>query len=397
MTDVLNLACAASDRRSAASQSRVCGIGADREVAASASQDSAGPGLPDRSGRSLPGSAASLDWQLPLPPVRFPLRDALLSFGDGHAVSGQEAAAQGAVLAIKPPLKVCQTQKTRAIREIGRLRRNGQIHTGLIEERPQPIPTAPAEADRPKTPPKAVSSLATNTRQSRIRQAQEAGLQWPVMEESRSAPSLGSTAGGSPTGGGGGAQFRETWTSAARTVLGHSRRFPGSAAPTGEGGQGTLEDAGSRWPGAALQSYRHLPRPVREWANRGLEFTDRGLGVGDRFDSEVVNRAKRAPGFIYEQTAPGNVALWSPTAASQPTKQPLAQHVSTEVHRMGGRWKDGPGPDKQMPAPGTYEIPGFVEEMQRKVARRPRGKAPREESGHHSSGPPAAAAAVATK
>jgi len=128
------------------------------------------------------------------------------------------------------------------------------------------------------------------------------------------------------------------------------------------------------WPSAALMSYKHLPRPVKEWANRGLEFTDAGLGIGERFDMQVANLAKRSPGLVYEQTSFGSVSLFRPGAASHHTKQVLSKHMSTEVHKMGGRWKEDAGPDKQMPAPGTYEIPGFVDEMKRKTARRPKGK-----------------------
>jgi len=376
MADPFGDTCVASGRRGAAFESQ-CSTGIGDEGAFSFSEGAEGSQFLGAAGApldaphraaSLPGSARSLDWQLPLPPVRFPFRDALLSFGD-FAADGHEAAAQAPA---RPPLKVHSTQKTRAIREIGRQRRSGAIRSGLMEERPQPLPAAPAEADKPKTPPKAIPSLATNTRQARLRGAEEAGRDWPVLEESQSAPEL-SSAGRAGSGGGARVQIRETWTSAARTVLGHSRRFPGSLAPTGEGGQLTLEDAGSRWPGAALQSYRHLPRPVKEWAARGLEFTDAGLGIGDRFDVEIEQRAKRAPGFIYDQNTYGNVALWLPCAASQPTKQPDARHVSAEVHRMVGRWRDGPPADRQMPDPGAYEIPGFVEELQRKIARRTRG------------------------
>lgn len=37
----------------------------------------------------------------------------------------------------------------------------------------------------------------------------------------------------------------------------------------------------------------------------------------------------------------------------------VAARLRPQVHKMGSRWKDGPGPDKQMPAPGTYEVLGF--------------------------------------
>jgi hypothetical protein len=81
------------------------------------------PEGPDRDGRSLPGSAETNDWQLPLPPVRFPLRDALLSFQDSPLQAGNEAAQTLQNLEKKGPLKVHTTEKFRASRQIGRLRR----------------------------------------------------------------------------------------------------------------------------------------------------------------------------------------------------------------------------------------------------------------------------------
>jgi len=360
--DLLSLGSAACERRLAASGGAGgsgWGEGGEGEG-----------GGPERDGRSLPGSMEPNDWQLPLPPVRFPLRDALLSFQDSPVQAGNEAAQTLANLEKKGPLKVHTTEKFRASRQIGRMRRGGHVTSGLIEERPQPSPQAPSDADRPKTPPKVMSSMATSTRTSRRRRAEEVGLQWPLLEESHSAPSLGST---------GRNEIRETWSSAARSVLAHSRRFPGSSSSAhlggGHGGHGeNPQDEAPKWAGASLLSYKSLPKPVKEWAYRGLEFTDKGLGVGDRFDLDIELRGRRSPGFVYEQQRFGSVSLWAPDAASKPTQQPCSKHVSTEAHRMGSRWREGKGPDRQQPCPGSYEIPGFVEELQRKTARRAKGR-----------------------
>lgn len=325
---------------------------------------------PERNGLSLPGSQEPNDWQLPLPPVRFPLRDALLSFHDSPVQTGTEAAQTLAHLEKKGPLKVHTTEKYRALRQIGRIRRSGPIPSGLIEEPPQPSPQAPPDIDKPRTPPKAMSSVATNTRLAQRRQAEEVGLQWPLLQESQSAPSLGP---GGRTG------IRETWSSAARSVLAHSRRSPGSkdaahhAGRSGSHGDDP-QDHAPQWTGAALHSYKHMPIPAKEWVHRGLEFTDKGLGVGDRFDLEVELRSRRSPGLVYEQQRFGSVSLWSLDAASNPTQQACSKHVSTETHRMGSRWREGKGPDKQQPCPGSYEITGFVEELQRKSARRAKGR-----------------------
>jgi len=317
-----------------------------------------------RAQAALPGSAAALDWQLPLPPVRFPLREALLSLQQMPGSDDPlEASAEANALAQKGPLKVYHTEKSRALRAVGQMRRHGQrTHWSTIslEESPQPIPKAPPEADQPKSPPKSTASKGTLTRRQQRKGAEQAGLaSWPIMGESRSAPSLGASGQqGDPS------EVPHTWSSAARAVLGHSRRFPGSM----EHGVVHSPTMGSQWAGSTLQSYKHLPRPVKEWADTGMGFTDKGLGIGDRFDLEVTMRARRSPGCVYEQQNYGNVALWSPNQ-SQPTKQACSQHVSTEVHRMGARWRESKLVDRQQPCPGSYEVLGFAEEIQRKAAK----------------------------
>merc|ERR1712113_1255310 len=74
----------------------------------------------DRQDRSLPGVAH--EWQLPLPPVRFPLREALLQERGGDLPSPHtEAVAANA--AKRGPLVVKNTEKSRAIRSVGQLKR----------------------------------------------------------------------------------------------------------------------------------------------------------------------------------------------------------------------------------------------------------------------------------
>mmetsp|Transcript_60259 Transcript_60259/g.152521 ORF Transcript_60259/g.152521 Transcript_60259/m.152521 type:complete len:386 (-) Transcript_60259:68-1225(-) len=368
--DLLSLGRAAAERRLGAAS----GSGADAAREEGSSETIGGDfggevEGPERDGLSLPGSSEPNDWQLPLPPVRFPLRDALLSFHDSPVQAGNDAAQTLANLEKKGPLKVHTTEKYRASRQIGRMRRSGSISYGLFEERPQPIPQAPPEADRARTPPKAMSSMATNTRRAQRKRAEEVGLQWPLLEESQSAPSLGP---------GGRTEVRENWSSTARSVLAQSRRSPGGThAAHNAGGHGRhdidQQDHTSKWAGASLVSYKNMQMPVKEWVYRGLEFTDKGLGVGDRFELEIELRSRRSPGIVYEQQRYGSVSLWAHDAASKPSQQACSKHFSTEAHRMGSRWRERKV-DKQLPCPGTYEVTGFVEELQRKTARRAKGR-----------------------
>merc|ERR1740139_2146224 len=98
-----------------------------------------------------------------------------------------------------------------------------------MEEAPQPIPKAPPEADLPSPPRKSNPSKGTLLRRRQRKTAEDAGIaSWPIMQESQSAPSLPGSPGspsarkpGDPT------DIPHTWSSAARAVLGHSKRFPG--------------------------------------------------------------------------------------------------------------------------------------------------------------------------
>jgi hypothetical protein len=120
---------------------------------------------------------------------------------------------------------------------------------------------------------------------------------------------------------------------------------------------------------------RGLPKPVREWVCKGLEFTDAGLGIGDRFDVDISNRAKRAPGHIYDQDY-GNISRYK-SEQSIPTKQPEGRHTSTETHKMGARRDVSAKRDRQRPGPGTYEFMGFAQELVHKLNKRPQGEPPR--------------------
>jgi len=306
---------------------------------------------------------ASADWELPLPPVRFPLREALLSVQDGDFSMDS---AEASVLNQKPALKVHQTEKSRVMKQIGTLRRHGRLNKSLslYEEAPQPRPKPPPDVDRPRTPPRAVPSKATVLRVRARKAAEEAGSAWPILEESHSAPSFVGSPGATASGGSS-PEIRETWSSAARAVLGHGKRFAGA-------NEEYSAAIASQWPGASLQSYRHLPRPVKEWAENGMGFTDKGLGIGERVDEQISNMIRRSPGAVYDHQSYGNVALWSHDVPL-PTRQPCAKYTSAEAHKMGARWKDpSKRVDLQQPCPGSYEVLGFTDELQRKNARRGR-------------------------
>lgn len=334
----------------------------------------------------MPGSGP-MDWQPPQPPVRFPLREALMSFQDTAPPSPRSAlASASASLERTGPLVAKSTQKSRALRQVGRQRRQGIGWSG--EEALVRTPRPPPECDRPKPAPKVVQAfvkegndvkaqppLVSRTRQAALRGAEDAGgATWPIMEESKSAPNL-TTGSSSSRAGDGPPGARDTWTSAARAVLAHSRRF-GGPSKTGQrsgGDGGDSPHGGSQtWYGPSPQSCRGLPRPVRDWAARGLEFTDSGLGIGPRFEQELRENSRRSPGPIYEQQSFGSVSRWS-SDSTLPTKQPCGRHFSTEAHRIGVRRDLSKKAERQQPGPGTYELQGFAEELLHKLAKHPKG------------------------
>mmetsp|Transcript_15965 Transcript_15965/g.34558 ORF Transcript_15965/g.34558 Transcript_15965/m.34558 type:complete len:367 (+) Transcript_15965:102-1202(+) len=318
-------------------------------------------------------SANRREWQRPLPPVRFPLREALLSGYDIAGGAGWEdplpdfrvdpqVQALNRAMGKGSTGKVRETEKSIALAEIGRLRRMGLLTSGLLEEPPQPRPKPPPEADRARTPPKAMASSCTLSRQARRKQLEQEGAQWPMIQESASAPSLGQRP---PSEEG---SYRETWTSAARAVISHSKRFPGDMSEEDD-------EFAPKWAGASLLSYRHLPRPVKSWATKGFEFTDRGLGVGNRaMEDEVKMMGRRSPTFVYEAQKYGSIAMWSLDSTSKPSMQPSSKHVSSETHRLGMRRLEKSVDTRQLPGPGSYEISGFVDELKKKIPKKIKGK-----------------------
>lgn len=356
--------------------------------------------------RSASSASTSIDWQLPLAPVRFPLRDALMSFSDpARPPSGQASVAASASTETQGPLVVRTTEKSRVRRALSKRKRHGLDPLALNEIAPQSYPEPPADIDKRPDLPNQVAKAGVrtwmltgektavptqgNSRMQARRQAEaQGGATWLTKDkESASSPALltggNGSSGGNAAGGGAEQVIRGTLTSSARAVLSHSRRFAGSPGDTS-----TSSPPGSRQDShgvSAVPSYvsqwsprrtcRGLPKPVKEWVSRGLEFTDAGLGIGDRFDLDVVNRAKRAPGHIYEQDY-GNVGRYQ-SESSVPTKQVVSKFFSTEVHRMGARRDVQKKGDRQRPGPGTYEFKGFAQELQDQIARRPKGEAPR--------------------
>lgn len=284
-----------------------------------ASAEARTPAVPTAATSPSDGSAG---WQLPMPPVRFPLRDALLSFKETSAAqAGREAAADLDRLGARPPLKAKATEKSRALRQVGRMRRHGTgPGSGLIEEPPQPIPTAPPEADVPRTPPKCLPSPAGRAGQRRRLVERTAAL-WPAIKESHSAPQLrmldssaspGGPAAAAPQASGAPAVVPVTWTSAVRAVIAHGRRYDEGDLPAGE-------FVVPSWKGVSMVSYRNLPKPAYEWADRGFEFSGKGLGIGPRaLDEQIRQMSRRSPGFVYEITNHRSIA--QETLAKQPKR-----------------------------------------------------------------------------
>ena len=132
-----------------------------------------------------------------LPQLRFPLREALLSLHDSvnEPPSVRTALAGSASLATLGPYKVSSTEKSRALKKIGRLKRRGEhIGRGYAEERPLHTPRPPPESERPKTVPKSVPSAVSRKKVAFVRSAQDAAEMecWPSLQKSQSAPEVSS-------------------------------------------------------------------------------------------------------------------------------------------------------------------------------------------------------------
>jgi len=314
---------------------------------------------------SLPDSSRS-EWQVPLAPVRFPLRDALTSFQDPLRASVSEAEASSSSVGSRGPLRVQMTNKARDLKYLSHRKRYNLDPPGPGELPPTTMPCPPSECTKPKPPKKNVNTAATDSRTQERRDAENAGWStWLVgLEHAKSEPDLRKKP----------ELNKPTMTSAARAVLSHSRRF-GGLSPSQSSTSLPDNTTGMSLTQSPTRMARGLPKPVKEWVCRGLEFTDAGLGIGDRFDVEIVGRANRAPGSIYE-TDHGNIGRYRPEA-SMPTKQPCARYGSTETHKMGARRDVSGKRDRQRPGPGTYETMGFAQELAYKLSKRPRGEAPR--------------------
>lgn len=318
--------------------------------------------------------------------MRFPLRDALLSFQDmSRAPSVAEAEAGSSTQSAKGPLVVKLTEKHRLHKYLSHRKRHNLDPPPLGEMHCSPMPRPPPEQTQRKPAKKALNTYGTEARAQARRDAQNAAIStWtPHVEATESVQDV------QP----GRQAIRGTLTSSARAVLSHSRRFAAEsvadelgqsthggsahgsvgAGKTGGSAKKSAPDPLASW-SPARQS-QGLPRPVKEWVCRGLEFTDGGLGIGDRFDTNLKNMAGRAPGHIYDQDF-GNIGRWK-SEASIPTKQVCTKYTSTETHKMGARRDTTRKADRQRPGPGTYELMGFAQELVYKLSKRPKGEAPR--------------------
>mmetsp|Transcript_27682 Transcript_27682/g.50589 ORF Transcript_27682/g.50589 Transcript_27682/m.50589 type:complete len:404 (-) Transcript_27682:117-1328(-) len=351
----------------------------------------------ERGEHALPGgSSAEFDWQLPLAPprsplrntlllaqesslddesLRFPLRDALLSEVTPTFLSGVLGSSGGGPLSRSVrfnggPHGVAQTEKSKARAVLGKQKR---VYMDAPEGHLTAIPTPPPH----KSVTRPTFSRATQAKQDQLKRDEMDGSSWPIFQ-SASSPVLGA---GSEDGSPATTQVRGTWTSAARAVLAHSRAGPPMRLRARRESSTTDERSTPDWhqgavePWPALQhsahetaSWRGLPKQVARWAKGGLEFTDKGIGIGER-STPMVNM--EGPGLIYQAHNHGNIASWSSVASKQ-TKQASAKYASCEVHRIGTRREDAvvTAWERQRPGPGSYELGGFVDELGKKSVKR---------------------------
>lgn len=292
----------------------------------------------------------------------------------------------------KGPLRVQMTQKAKALKYLSHRKRHNLDPPPLGEIAPTNPPRAPANVTARQPAKKALNSYGTEVRMQARRNAEGAAWStWMPLEHGDADQSPPPDQSPFPSLRPPAEAIRGTLTSSARAVLSHSRRFATQSlidesvqssahSPSSNAGKSSghakkpSNDPMAAW-SPARQS-RGLPKPVREWVCRGLEFTDAGLGIGDRFDVEIQNRADRAPGTIYSQDF-GNIAKYR-SEASMPTKQCAAKFASCETHKMGARRDTTVKRDRQMPGPGTYAdgLRGFAEELVLKLGNRPKGEAP---------------------
>lgn len=300
----------------------------------------------------------------------------------------------------KGPIKVKTTWKHRMHKQLSRRKRYDMDPPALGEMAPTQMPRPPPEATMMPPAKKVVAAQSliredplhagrhkalnvdgTASRTHHRRKAEAAGVEsWmvhaPKPERVESPPPMQA--------------IRGTLTSSSRAVLSLSRRYAAESIQAEQSGLGgghgssvmskasgsskkLSSDPTLAW--SPTRQSRGLPRPVKEWVCRGLEFTDAGLGIGDRFDTDLKNRAERAPGHIYDQDF-GSIGRWR-SEASIPTKQICTKYTSTETHKMGARRDMTRKADRQLPGPGTYQLMGFAQELTYKLSKRPKGEAPR--------------------
>lgn len=306
-------------------------VGENRRCAAEASR-----AAPRRTERS---------WPLPLPPARFPLRDALMSL-DSESIDCD----------FKAPLVCHHTAKSKDMMRIGHSRRHErpswkQWSTDDQSPLEGPSPTGPLEqriSELGQSP-----SLGSKMAKEELKRSEvAAGAEWRDLRSSE--PVLAQSDLNAPW-------VKSTWTSSTRELLAHAPRTGvGASSPRSAGGKSMSERTGME---------------VKDWMSRGFRFTNYGLGLGERFRGH----ASRSPGpAVYEQEKIiGNTALWTPKA-SQPARQPNSKNSSPPVHKIGVRrdvdlfWLQTG--ENHRPGPGTYETRGFAGELKRKLEMAGRAK-----------------------
>lgn len=300
-------------------------------------------------GSNIGHSASAFDWQLPLPPVRFPLRDALLSNHDfatsQFLVDSTQAVASTMAAQAKGRLKVRSTEKSRAICAVGKRIREGKDFEGRIDrlEAPLVVPKAPPDAFLPQSPRKSLNSTGTISKMEFLHRSESHGrCRWPTRDDvpfSSHAPGMTRSA---------------------------STEFFGSVK--------IKTDAEQHGGSVVFGSHSAMRETCK---NRGPEFLDAGMGVGPRFP-QPRDDFRREPGPGQYRTDRnqdiGSVSAWNPDSCL-PTKQIEARFTSSEAHRMGARRHLSKRVDYEGPAPGTYEVRGFADELMLKATRRPRSKA----------------------
>lgn len=350
-------------------------------------------GLESEGGDRHSRPASRMEWGLPLPPIRFPLRDALLSVNREHSPKSVTELGSAIADQHRGPLVVQHTAKSRRQMEYGRQRsRNrcaasgpradGAAGTGMFDSTTTMTnghygselsilhtPRPPPEAGRPASVPRSMPSKGSLGRKAFINGAETTGADgWPIHRavaiprlEKRDA--LKHLAGKGMDAG-----------AAAQAVMVYNQTH--NAAP---GLARSTYDPSSVLTQTPLTSARSLQRTlepeenafgaVRNWTCRGLHFSDAGLGIGHRFPvKEAASTFIPGPGAYGQHQ--GNIALWSPEATLQ-AKQPMSQHHSTPTYRMGQRRKDeGLVSAHPRPGPGTYEFRGFADELTHKCKRR---------------------------